>query len=491
MIKVVDWKDPRARKAVINNILGQENVERKERSRAEVDVYRGFLRSYVEYDLRCQFGDIFAKEIPVISSINITKRVVQNDARLYAEGAERTFNGVSEDQEQSLIDIYSDMKIDNVLLKSNRYLELQQQNILHVLPKGGKLILRPYKMHQIDAIPYADNPEKAQSYIVSAFDDSIWQQISNQNKGDGVNQEIADYDDNILKSMVFAVWDVEFQFMMNGKGEIISDIQNVNNKVLGMTSMIDIFHDKDFRFFVKCGNELVDFTIQYNSAASREAQVIKFNGFSQPFLKGPASIFSSKLEIGPSKLLELPTNLDGIGGDTNVEFGYVSPAADLAGVREHRKDLLNDFLRTRGVSTQSFEGGVTHSSGIERLLSMVKDFERSRESQDLYMNVEKQIFDLVVSWRNAAMNTDLLDPKYLKGGAIPRDASVTVEYKKPEMIMTESERLKLANEKIAFGMSSLIKEIMKSKGLNREDAVQYLNEVAEDEREGAPNGVAE
>ena len=48
-------------------------------------------------------------------------------------------------------------------------------------------------MHQLDAIPMVDNPEEAQSYIISAFDRGLFDQIY-KNKGDGENQAIADYD---------------------------------------------------------------------------------------------------------------------------------------------------------------------------------------------------------------------------------------------------------------------------------------------------------
>lgn len=478
MLTQINWSNLAHRKQVIAEILGYENTERKSQSVKELDVYRGFIRKYVEHELLCQYAN--ADDIPVISSINVCKRVVDNDSKLYAEAPKRDFQGVNERQAEALKNIYDDMKADTMLLRSQRYLGLQQQNILHLLPKNKKLVLRPYKMHQVDAIPMDQNPETAQSYIISGFNRSLFDQIYKRDKGDASNQAIADYDDALLRSLQFAVWDKDVQFVMNGKGEVLSE--NSAN-LIDEVPFIDVFYEKDFTFFVECGNSLVDFTVQYNTALSTEAQCVKYNGFAQPYLKGPASLFSHDLVIGPDKLLELPTDLEGIG-DSQVEFGYANPNSDLDGVREHRVALLNDFLNTRGLSRESFEGTVSHSSGIERLLSMVKDFEKSQETKSIYEQVEEKLFRLVVKWHNAAVGTDLLDPRYVAGSKIPDSASISIEFAKPQMVMTEEEKVKVFAERNALGLESKIGFIMKEKGMSKDEATEFLASVSEDEGVG-------
>ena len=485
----IDWTNINDRQKIIAEIMGTENRERKEQSVREVDVYRGQIRSYVQHDLICQHGPESANEIPVIASVNVCKRIVDSDSRLYAEPVGREFIGVSEKQKETLKLIYEDMKADANLMRSNRYFNLQQQNIFHTLPKSKKLEMRVYKMHQIDAVPMVLNPEKAQAYIVSNFDRSLFNQVVRSDKGDGINQNIADYDDALLKAMVFAVWDLEFQFLMNGKGEILLTPDAHADKVIAMkevTSLtpghlpfVDVFGEKDFTFFVEFGNELVDFTIQYNTALSNEAQIIKMQGFAQPFLKGPSSIFSKKISIGPDKLLRLPT--DNLQGSEQIEFGYANPNTDLAGVREHRVQLMQDFLSTKGISKPKFEGSANYTSGIERLLSMVKEFERSRDAMSIYMNAEDQLFDSVRNWHNAAIGTDLLDAKYLAGSRIPEGARVKVIYKKPEMVMTEEEKLRSQNLKVESGRSSNIMELMNDEGLTEKEAIAKFKKIQEHE----------
>lgn len=467
-----NWNDRGYRNHIIREILGQENRHRKEQSVREVDVYRGNIRPYVWSDLACQYGADSAKEIPLISSVNVAKRVVDNDSKLYSQSVEREFEGLSDSQLEAINNIYADMKIDNQLLRSSRYFNLQQQNINHILPKNGQLINRVYKMHQIDAIPMEMNPEKAQAYIVSNFDRSLFNQIYKGNS-DGQNQEIGDYDDAILQSMMFAVWDREFQFMMNGKGEIVSE--NNNSRTPDHLPFIDVFAEKDFSFFVECGNSLVDFTIQYNTSLSSEAQIVKIQGFAQPYLKGPSSIFSKELKIGPDRLIELPT--DNISGSEQVEFGYANPNSDLAGVREHRVQLLQDFLSSREISRDRFEGSSNYTSGIERLLSMVKDFERSRELISIYENVEQQIFRSIVHWHNTALGTDLLDAKYLGGARITENAELKVNYKKPEMITTEAEKIDIQNKRIDSGISSKVFEIMADQGIEEDQAIEKILKI--------------
>ena len=471
-----NWNDRAYRVHIIREILGQENRDRKDRSVREVDVYRGKIAGYVRSDLIHQYGKESASEIPLISSVNVARRVVDNDSKLYSHTVKREFKNVSDSQVEALNNIYSDMKLDNQLLRSSRYFNLQQQNINHILPKNGQLINRVYKMHQVDAIPMEMNPEKAQAYIVSNFNRNLFDQLY-KNRGNGSNEDIADYDDAILSSMVFAVWDRDFQFMMNGKGEIVSDENE--SRTPGHLPFVDIFGEKDFTFFVDCGNSLVDFTVQYNTSLSSEAQIVKIQGFAQPFLKGPSSIFSKELKIGPDRLIELPT--DNINGSEQVEFGYANPNSDLAGVREHRVQLLQDFLSSREISRDRFEGSANYTSGIERLLSMVKDFERSRELISIYENVEQQIFKSIIEWHNAAIGTDLLDSKYLGGARILDSAELAVEYKKPEMVTTESEKIDIQTKKIDSGLSSRVFELMAQDNIDETEAIEKILKIAKHE----------
>lgn len=467
--------DLQTRQAIIQYINAQENVERKSQSLRDCEVYNGNIEPYV-YERMCDRGYSAStlQQTPIVSTINTCKRVIDQCSGVYKEDNERKFLDVTDDQAETLNNIYEDMWFNSKMQTANRYFKLQQQTHVIILPKNGKLTARVLKQHQLDVIPNKENPEIGDVYILTGFDKSLstLRTHDSENGGDGMNSPIADQDDYKKTITRHVVWSENYHFVMNGKGEILSE--EIENPI-GRIPIFEISEDKDLTYFIQ--NESVDsrFCVQYNEALSNQNMVVLMQGFSQAVMLAPEELMPESVTIGPTKLLKIITNGD-LEGDT--DFKFVTPNADLDGVRAHTESLLAQYLSSKGVSPASIAGKAqaqTATSGIEKLLSMVEKFEASKQDFTRFEQAEKEAFSIIKSWLNNTNNTDTLLPEYQV--TLSEDASVNVKFAEPTAILSELEKLDIAERKIDLGVWDIAR------------AVQYLEGVDEDQVEEVLDGL--
>ena len=146
------------RMLLLEHINSNENKDRKQRSFKSTEVYSDNLHQYVFEYLRKQFNEKTVKEMPIVASVNLAKRIVQEEATIYKERPDRFFTETDDDQAETMDRIYEAMNADFILGKSNEFFKLQNQTLLQVVPKDGKLILRVLKQNNYDVIPRGYDP---------------------------------------------------------------------------------------------------------------------------------------------------------------------------------------------------------------------------------------------------------------------------------------------------------------------------------------------
>lgn len=468
---------------VIQDIKSQENIDRKVKSLRQFEVYRGNLYTYVYDYLSRQFQPQTLREIPIVASINIAKRVVDQEASIYDREPSRDWSELDDSQEEVMENIYADSKVNMKLSYSNAMYKLQDQNTLMIVPKNGAINIRVIKNHQIDAIPSELNPEIADAYIISSFDkeESFFTALPGYNaqgayeiKSDTINQAIADQDDWKSDQERYLVWTRDENFIMNGQGEVIGEV--LPNPLGDIMPFIDVSCEKDFEYWNRVASTTVDFCVEYNAALSMQNQVVKMQGFAQAWLKGTREVMPQQLQIGPNFVLHLVKGKDVDGNPVDTDFGYSNPSPDLQGSKEHLEMLLANFLSSNGLtSIVNSTGAPQYSSGIERLLAMIEQFEASRADFDVYRNVEEQLYEIIKRWHNLGV----LAPKYT-AGQIPDDSRVQVIFASPEMIKSEKEIVELAQLKEEIGVASKVDSIMAIYGLSRDEAKEKLLEIEEE-----------
>lgn len=479
----MDILNKEVRLQLINETVNEENKQRKYRSFKQAQIYNSKIYEYVYKYLEANNSKESLKQIPVVSSINISRAIVNQEASLYKTEPQRTFIGVTEEQAKKLNEIYYKIGINNKMLELNRGFKTHDQILGQTLVIGGELKLRGYRPHHIDAIPNELDPEIADGFIISSYeqdyesynDDSGKLSATSAKVGynDGINQKIADADD-WRKTARFVFWTKELNFVCDGFGNIVSG-EDVSNPIKHIP-FIDISCEKEFKFFFDGGDDLADITVQYNATMSDVAHIVRMQGWSQAYLKAPSTLMPENIQIGPTHLLKLPTDNTENG---QVDFGFANPSPDLAGTHEFTDKLISNFLTTRGHDPKIVNGkgeAKTYSSGTERLLAMIEKFEASQSDMAKFRKAEQEIFKQIVKWLNLYSGTAELNREYWIP-KIPETATVEIKFHEPSNIMSESEKLDLVIKELDNKMTTPLKALMKYYDLDQDGANELLNEI--------------
>lgn len=464
---------------IVREIEGEENKRRKAISFQQMEIYGGRLDQYVKQYVRSRYGD-GARTMPIISSINIAKRIVEKSSSLYTKSPKRHFRNCTDKVAEMLENVYAKMSVNQKMKMANKMYKAQEQHILQVIPKNGELTLRNFKMHNIDAIENPEDPENALAYITSSFDRDIYQRSqggdlgmisSTNNYRDGNNSIIADRDDFKKRAKRYIYWSETENYIMDVDGQIVSE--ETDNK-LGVLNFVDISMHKDNEFFVRTSGDLYDFTIQLNAALSSLWQIVDMQGFAIGYLIAHSDVMPQTLTVGPTRIVRLPITDE--TSNTRPEFGFVSPNADLAGSREFIDLLLSLFLTSRGndgkmINTSGEAEKFT--SGLDRFIAHVEKFQSSEDDIFVMERAEKQLFEIIKTIINNTSNTTLLGAEY--SFSIPENAEIEIEYAKPEVLKTDNDVVDLWIKKIEADLGSIvdaIKDIYKID--NDQDAIDLI-----------------
>jgi hypothetical protein len=495
MISLLDRNN---RQRVIEAIQTWPNRRRKASSLAQFEIFQDRIAQYVYEYLLGQFDEETVREMPRISSLNIARRIVKQESSLYRSPAKREFVGVSEAQKEVLKRIYSRAKIDTMLRISNEYYKLQNQNLLQIVPFKGEYKVRSLLNHHYDVVPNMMDPEMADGYLISSFDKEFFKDaysdyttssptgfrgtsdFSEKLNRDHVNRIIADKEDYQSTLGRYEVWQPGVNFLMSETGEILSE--DTESPLAEMMPFIDVAaKHKGYTYFVEQGQTITDFAVQFNAFWSDLFNLIRIQGYAQAIISGPDESLPENIKVGPNKLLRLP--FDPNNPQSKSEFQFVSPQVNIEASMQTLEAFLATFLSTRGVDPKTISGKAEtarYTSGVERLLSLIEKFEASQEDQDIYEEAENKIFEIIKAYNNESpelFNEDMRMPR------IPDDAYVTVEYHKPEMMLSQKEKNDLIQQDLELGLISRVEAIMKKRDVSREDAQEILQEI-----EGDMNG---
>ena len=470
--------DQEFRAQIIEETLSEENNERKEKSLEDTDVYTGQIHDYVLKRFEDKgYTESTLCSIPIVSTINVSKKVVDNQAGVYKQAPKRTYSEVTEEQLQVIEEVYTDAWVDAKMLGSNRLFKLQQQTHILIEPVDGMVKLKNLKQHSIDVLPHYLDPEKPLAYIISSYDKSLSDLYDQSERSDGFNQKIADRDDYKKESMRFIWWSDNYHFVTNGHGVILGkddDNQDIANPI-GIIPIVEISEDKDHEYFIQDRNLSTQFTVDYNEALSNNGHIVHMQGFAQAYIKAPQDLMPESLTIGPTKILKLIT--DPNADQNQVDFGFATPGSDLAGAKEYTDSLLAQFLSSIGLDPSaitSSSGQKLYSSGTERLLALIENFDATRTDFSRYEYAEKKMFKVIARWMNALRDTDMLNDKY-KTSEISDNASVSVEFKRPEQITSDAEKLDVLEREKDLGIVDRVKIVEKYKNMTKEEAEEYLD----------------
>lgn len=468
--------DPMVRKQILDEIKSFENAKRKEKSLKANEIYNDNAYPYVYDELARQLSIKTADQMPIVSNLNIAKAVVRKEATIYTDDPVRTYDDITDDDSAVIKKLYSDHGFNTVLGKANAQYKLRNQSFIQVVPKDGALKLRMIQPHNLDVIPDADDPEKAYAYIVSTFD-RITYLKADQNS---VNESIGDPDDYRSSVEKYQIYTKEIIFTVDGKNNVVGEIfQNP----IGELPFVDVSSDKDFEFFVRIGQALTDFTVDFNVAWSDLLYVARMQGFSVGVLKGDPNLKPDNMIVGPNRFVFLPTNPN--NPDSTLDLDFKSPTPNIGEQLEAIEALVTTFLTTRGLDSKAVNiknGGASFSSALERLMSMIDQFRATKSDFDLFKWKEKEIHTIVTKYLALLSGTNLLDRELWVSPQIV-NSKMTVNFAQPHMIETRSDMLANAKSEIDLGIEDAVSVKAKIDGISIEQAEEAIELIQERRRQ--------
>lgn len=500
MYNFLDIED---RKKVIAEIHGMNNKYRKSVSLKQFEVYQGRMEQFIKESLLAQYKHTTVREMPIVSCINVQRKIVQSKATIYKHGVARNFTNLTDKQKAIVDQVYKDMMANIKLCQSNKGYIYQEQSIGQIVPINGKLTMRVFVMHQIDAISNAANPDYADGFIISVFDrgdyltdsshdkdrDTATGYIGRSNRENTINTQktdgVATRQDYKGVLNKYIVWTKDYNFMMDGNGYVIDPVTgayvSVDESALSEYSIMPFFEasrEKDFEYFVRPSNSLTDFTIQYNSRMSDESSAIKLQTYSVAVLKCPSELQPNIQVVGPSMLLKLPTD----DPDKVVDFSFVSPSTSISEISGANDKFLNNFLTSEGLTSSAVNSGGTgerYASALDRYIAIVDRMEAHVDDYEVYKRVEVEVWNIVRAWLNALNGTNQLDKKYWCG-KIADDSEIEVTYEKPKMIRTEAELIDSIQKKLDMGLMTRVEAIMLLRDVDEDQAIEIYNKIQEE-----------
>lgn len=286
--------------------------------------------------------------------------------------------------------------------------------------------------------------------------------------------------------MKYTVWSTDMHFIMDGTGEIKEEFTQLLAP-RGVTPFIAVSDVKNMGYWPETKNPDGEFTIQLNQAFSEYNHVVRVQGIAYGVLKldqkqAKSIRKSDNIRVGVNKLLILEAK----EGEVDPNLDFISPSPDLAGMREFIEGLINVYLTSKGLDGKNVVSlsGQTASftSGFERLLAQVSEYEESADQIDIFKKAEMEVFSRILDWQAVLAQTNGLSSE-LQLGSFGDEAGLEVVFKKPEIIKSEKEMLETISAKEQAGYISRVMAIMKLFGVSREQAIEHLQMIERDNRE--------
>lgn len=469
-------------RAIIDEIESDENKRRKAEHQKRFDVFSDYQRQYILKMLTNEFSPKTVSEMRTCTSVNLTRRIISEMASIYKRQPVRTIQNATPEQEQAILDIYADIKVDTFLKRVNEKFKLHDQCAIQVIPKDGEIKLKLLAPHQFDVVPAYDDPEQPLAYIISSYNKE-WLQSENtgnqdiqgnyyasknESASDRTNQKIADPDD-WRNDKRYIVWTAEYNMVLDGHGQILEQEPNP----IGMLPFVDVSTEKDFEFWVKRGSGIVEFNLDFGVVLSDTCNTNRLQSYAQPVIvaeKVPESV-----TVGPQNILFLP--LDPTRPEVRPSFQFASPNPDLKASLDLQDRLLSYFLTANGIAPKTISGSgeaEKFTSGVERLLAMIERFEASQSDIDLFQNVEQELFELISAWYGVLNGTENFAYGF---GQWPIDAELYVKFMGPEVIKTDSDKEESVIKRLDAGLISKAEAIAELRDISLEEAEQKALEI--------------
>ena len=503
------------RKRVISEINGPENVERKLEAKKRYDILRDLTKHYVYNRLKKEFdksGETNDDQSAIddivnrIANISFGRRIIEKKASVYNNGAIRqVFNldGTLNEEETDKADkIYKKIRMNFNMKRNNQTVEAQNNSSVNVLPYKNQITQKyRYKLqvlhpHYYDAIEDSQDKETARVKIFSYFDESTNESvqtgipesvaathptsIKSFQEGDRKNQIIADSPaDESAENQLYIWWSTKYHFTTDVNGAIVAGKQEDNLKnPFQIITQSDFAKNQDGHYWAIGGSDVFDGSILLNILLTDLYYIAKYQGFG--FFYAFAKDLPRQIKVGPRE--GITGSLE--EGDPTPQIGFASPSSPLDQHMQMIKQYLVFLLSTKGLDAgaiASDDGDSMAKSGVHEAIKQSENSEDIVDSQAIYQDGERNLFEIVRKVHNVYLDRKQLDSDLALIGKLDESTFMSIKFQEPSVYQSDMDKLEIIEKRKELGIDSQIDAIMRdNQDLSREQAEEKFKRVLEE-----------
>jgi hypothetical protein len=470
-------------KQIIAEINGEAEKTRRTAYLKRHRIYKDGGRSFLIEQLRREFGPESIPEMR-LCPINLLKKICDKKAGLFKKAPSRYAQLPSD---QALIDFYvNELKLNDVMLKWDRYLELFSNAPAYVMPKqNGKLCLYILPAYNYSVAPDEFDQTKAKYWILNSFVEegevnpdsdlpsatgvqSYNRILQNKSAGDQVD---SNEHPEIKRNYIF--WSDEEHFLCDSEGNPIIP-QGIDPSIatlnpLGVAPFVNLTKDRDNEFWAMYGDDMIDLTMALQLGFSDLLTISKQQGWGQMVIKSIEEPKNSV--IGLNKIVWLKQQPD--SGLPQPEMQYVQNNPPIEEYKNLLLDILGLLLSTNSLDPKSIGGtlsGRDFTSGFHALISMSDTLEDIQAKQSKFATAESELWQVIAKYHNYLYENGALDEDAAALGMFSQDLEVNIVFPSIRPMESNKEKLDDIERMLALGLITKI------------DAIKMLNPEMTDDQ---------
>lgn len=388
----------------------QSSTERKQEADKRVSFYYDEQTDDLYHEIAAKWAgaDDFR-----LFSVNIVRKIINRLASVYSDWPARTWDGA--DQER-MADLYARAGVNVEMKKASRLVKLLKSGVLQVGWADDAPTVAFVSPAILDVLHEGD-PRKPTRIIVT--------------------HRTARADE-----VTYSDWTASTYHRRDAAGRILPNPDNPDNvNPYGVLPFVPVFdRAPDDAFFLTGGADLIEAQSAVNVGLANLWRALEWQSHGQPVLTGCDPLDMPFNSFGPNSVVTIPQG---------AKFEFLSPNAPLTEVRESIEWLIRQTAVANDLSSSTFELGGKAESGAAKLAERFDLNESRRDDAELWRVAEHRLFDVL----RIVANTHA-------PGTIPNAATLAIDFADPGDGLTDADRLKAAQARVALGVWNAVDVLM-------------------------------
>ena len=476
----LDLTDINVVSQIIGDIEGTEERNRKTQNFDSWQIYSGNVKPYVKDVIRSTRSKSY--DGYTISDISYSKLITDTKSKAYKEQPLRIIPGSDKTKNERLSEIYQEGCAIRQMPFFDTITNLHKHSLFWVnnLDHNHKYQFMALQGYEYSVVRNKDTGE-LDAVILNYGNLDI---TTNAGSGDGIDNLIAESQaDSSAQSKIYAMWSkdnyvivrVETVSVTTISGEKIKKsvtfvTQKENPSMENVLGIIPfVFLSQEMAIDYPTMSPLKEQTITANQQMSEYLTAANIQGTGQLVFKFPIKFENmfKKITTGLLSAIKLPQSEN--PDDAKTEVDYINPSPDLSGMNDATTSYVKQVLNEHGIKNTSAVGseGQDFSSGLQMAIANSSVQDIIEANQNLYVDVERQMFDIIKAWEDFRGNS-----------VFKEDDELNVVFKKPKVMISDAEVLANIEKRLSLGLLEKWEALrILDPNLTQDDAKKKVDEM--------------